>query len=63
MSENSMNQPLVKAKPVSLEIRIAELRDRKPVDLNHGEGLLLQGIAAASLREQRLTGDQIALED
>ncbi|MBO9435957.1 hypothetical protein J7394_17180 [Ruegeria sp. R13_0] len=45
-----------------MDQRIAELRDRKPIDLNHGEGLMLQGIAAASLREQRLAG-QIVLED
>lgn len=48
--------------PVSLDQRIAELRVRKPIDLNHGEALLLQGMATASLREQRLAGDQIALD-
>ncbi|NVO55328.1 hypothetical protein HW561_05940 [Rhodobacteraceae bacterium B1Z28] len=61
MSKNSKKQPLVKYVP--LERRIAELRAKKPVDLNHGEALLLQGMAAASLREQRLTEDRIALED
>ncbi|WP_298934965.1 hypothetical protein [uncultured Ruegeria sp.] len=48
---------------VSLDQRIAELRDRKPVDLNHGEALLLQGIATASWREPRLAKDHFALED
>lgn len=62
MSEHVLKQPASRGRQVSLDQRIAELRDRKPVDLNHGEGLMLQGIAAASLREQRLTGE-IALED
>lgn len=63
MSEISVNQSMVRALPVSLDQRIAELRARQPVDLNHGDALLLQGMAAASLREQRLTEDRIALED
>ncbi len=62
MSEHVVKQPALRGRQVSLDQRIAELRDRKPIDLNHGEGLMLQGIAAASLREQRLTGE-IALED
>ena len=62
MSEHVLKQPASRGRQVSLDLRIEELRNRKPVDLNHGEGLMLQGIAAASLREQRLTGE-IALED
>ncbi|WP_425082757.1 hypothetical protein [Ruegeria profundi] len=62
MSEHVLKHPASRGRQVSLDQRIAELRNRKPVDLNHGEGLMLQGIAAASLREQRLAG-QIAPED
>ncbi len=45
-------QPLVGPRKDRLDQRIEELRARKPVDLNHGEALLLQGIASASLRKQ-----------
>ncbi len=62
MSEHVLKQPALRGRQVSLDLRIEELRNRKPIDLNHGEGLMLQGIAAASLREQRLAG-QIVLED
>ncbi len=62
MLEKSQALPVSKRNWLSLEQRIAQLRDRKPVDLNHGEGLMLQGIATASLREQRLAG-QISLDD
>ncbi len=62
MSEHVLKQLALRGRQVSSDLRIAELRERKPVDLNHGEGLMLQGIAAASLREQRLAG-QIVLED
>lgn len=62
MLDQSQKQPVYGRKWVSLEQRIAQLRDRKPIDLNHGEGLMLQGIATASLREQRLVG-QITLDD
>ncbi len=62
MSKHVLKQPASRGRQVSLDQRIAELRDRKPIDLNHGEGLMLQGIAVASLREQRLAG-QIVLED
>lgn len=46
----------------TLDQRIADLRDRKPRYVNHGETLLLQGIASASFRAQRLTGDKIELQ-
>ncbi len=62
MSEQMPQRPVMVRK-TSLDQRIAELRAREPVDLNHGEALLLQGIASASLREQRLAGERIALED
>ncbi|WP_108858581.1 hypothetical protein [Ruegeria sp. Alg231-54] len=50
-------------KPLALSQRIEELRARPPEYINHGEALLLQGIAAASLREQVLTEDRISLDD
>lgn len=62
MSEQMQKLPITRGQWVSLEQRIAQLREKKPVDLNHGEGLMLQGIATASLREQQLAG-QISLED
>ena len=62
MSEQMKKLPIPRGKWVSLEQRIAQLREQKPVDVNHGEGLMLQGIATASLREQRLSG-QISLEE
>ncbi len=62
MSEHVLKQTALRGRQVSLDQRVAELRDRKPIDLNHGEGLMLQGIAAASLREQQLAG-QMVLED
>ena len=49
--------------PCALQQRIDELRERQPVDLCHGESLMLQGLAQASFREQRLATDQIALRD
>lgn len=45
-----------------MDQRIEELRARKPVDINHGDALLLQGIASASLREQRIVPDRIDLD-
>lgn len=50
------------AEKLPLDQRIARLRGRKPVDINHGEALLLQGLAEASLREQRLAGAQVSLD-
>ncbi|GAA6158059.1 MULTISPECIES: hypothetical protein [Ruegeria] len=50
-------------RPLSLSQRIEDLRTRKPEYLNHGEALLMQGIATASLRQQVLAGDFISLED
>jgi len=50
-------------RPVSLNQRIADLQARKPEYINHGEALLLQRTAAASLREQMLTGDRISLDE
>ncbi|WP_170608673.1 hypothetical protein [Ruegeria arenilitoris] len=46
----------------SLDKRIAKLRAKKPVDLNHGEALLLQGIASSSLREQRIAAGKVHLD-
>ncbi len=50
-------------RPLSMSQRLEDLRTRKPQYLNHGEALLLQGIAAASLREQVLTEERVSLED
>jgi len=61
MTDKRTNLP--STRPVSMDQRIAELRLRRPVDLSHGEALLLQGMATASLREQRLCEDRIALDD
>lgn len=52
-------QPLAGPRKASLDQRIEELRARQPIDLNHGEALMLQGIASASLREQRITSDRL----
>ncbi|UUV07667.1 MULTISPECIES: hypothetical protein [Ruegeria] len=43
--------------------RIEELRSREPEYLTHGDTLMLQGMAATSLREQRLSGNRIRLDD
>ncbi len=49
--------------PVSPDQRVADLQARKPEYINHGQALLLQQTAAASLREQFLTGDRIWIKD
>nr|WP_170614969.1 hypothetical protein [uncultured Ruegeria sp.] len=48
---------------VTIDQRIAELQARPPVYINHGEALLIQGMATASFREQRLSGNRILLDD
>lgn len=50
-------------RPLSLNQRIADLQARKPEYINHGEALLLQRTAAASLREQVLPDDHISFDD
>ncbi len=55
-------KPLTAALKTTLAQRIEELRTRKPVDINHGEALLLQGMAAASLRKQSITPGKIDLD-
>ncbi|WP_170760037.1 hypothetical protein [Ruegeria lacuscaerulensis] len=50
-------------RPLSLTQRIADLQARKPEYINHGQALLLQRTAAASLREQVLADDRISLGD
>lgn len=57
MSENAAKQPCAQQQ------RIDALRERQPADLCHGETLMLQGLAQASFREQRLATDQITLKD
>ncbi|WP_170463594.1 hypothetical protein [Ruegeria arenilitoris] len=50
-------------RPLAVSQRVEELRARPPQFINHGEALLLQGIAVASLREQVLAEDRISLDD
>ncbi|MGV6804539.1 MAG: hypothetical protein ACWA49_10060 [Ruegeria sp.] len=47
----------------SLDRRIEELRNRPATYLNHGEALMLQGMATASLRQQKIVGNKIALDN
>ncbi|EEE36680.1 hypothetical protein RKLH11_513 [Rhodobacteraceae bacterium KLH11] len=54
-------RPATVTRKVTLDQRIEELRARKPADLNHGEALLLQGMAMASLRKQCIAQDKIDL--
>ncbi|KIC42800.1 hypothetical protein RA27_05520 [Ruegeria sp. ANG-R] len=63
MSDRSATfaKPLTAARKTTLDQRIEELRAREPVDINHGEAILLQGIATASLRKQRIAQDKITL--
>ncbi len=56
------DKPLKTRNP-ALAQRVEALRNRPPADLGHGEALMLQGMAAASLRPQRITGDRIRLDD
>ncbi|MGI9369096.1 MAG: hypothetical protein ACR2O2_09680 [Ruegeria sp.] len=67
MSEHPIKMPyglvpavVVNSGPVNQ--RVAELRMREPADINHGEALMLQGLAASSLREQRLPEAKIKLD-
>ncbi len=67
MSEISIKMPFglvpaVVANSGHVSPRVAELRMREPVDINHGEALMLQGLAASSLREQRLPDAKIKLD-
>jgi len=62
MSDKSIHTSQLQ-NPSSLNQRIADLQARKPEYINHGEALLLQSTAAASLREQFLAGDRSWLED
>jgi hypothetical protein len=63
MSTESTRQKATGPNPATLAQRIEELRNREPVYVSHGDTLMLQGMAATSLREQRLTGNRIRLED
>ena len=48
---------------MALPQRIAALRAKKPEYINRGQAILLQGVAASSLREQTLTETRISLSD
>ncbi len=63
MSKDAKKRPTAGVSSVSLALRIEELRGRAPVYVSHGEALMLQGMATASFRTQRLTEDRISLED
>ena len=54
MSETMRKHPCVGEVKWSLEQRIAQLRDRKPVYLNHSEVVEMQNLAAASFQEHPL---------
>jgi len=47
----------------ALARRIENLRNRPTDYIGHGEALLLQGIATASLRAQHIAGTKITLDD
>ena len=53
----------VETRRPSMEQRIEELRNKPATYINHGEALMLQGMAAASLRPQRIVEGKIALDD
>ncbi len=63
MSIETTRQRTTSLTPISLAQRIEELRNREPVYVTHGDTLMLQGMAATSLREQRLSGNLIRLDD
>ncbi|WP_162896771.1 hypothetical protein [Ruegeria sp. AD91A] len=63
MSIEVSKQRATDVRSISLAQRIEELRSREPVYLTHGDTLMLQGMAATSLREQRLSGNRIRLDD
>ncbi|WP_299637719.1 hypothetical protein [uncultured Ruegeria sp.] len=63
MSIEVSKQRTTDVRSISLAQRIEELRRREPVYLTHGDTLMLQGMAATSLREQRLSGNRIRLDD
>ncbi|NOD67338.1 hypothetical protein [Ruegeria sp. HKCCD7303] len=63
MSKNAKKRPTAVVSSVTLAQRIEELRGRAPVYVSHGEALMLQGMATASFRVQRLTEERIRLED
>lgn len=62
MSETMQKQPCLGEVKGSLEQRIAQLRDRKPVYLNHSEVVEMQNLAAASFQEHPLAV-QLTAED
>ncbi|WP_299946178.1 hypothetical protein [uncultured Ruegeria sp.] len=55
-------KPLSATRKSTLDQRIEELRMRGPVYINHGEAILLQGTAAASLRKQCIAQAKIDLD-
>lgn len=55
-------KPIAGPRKATLDQRIAELRVKQTTYINHGEALLLQGTATASLREQRLVDGKFDLE-
>ncbi|MCA0906676.1 hypothetical protein LCM27_09740 [Ruegeria marisrubri] len=63
MSREATMRKMPGSSPVSLAQRIEDLRNREPSYVTHGDTLMLQGMAATSLREQRLSGNLIRLDD
>ena len=62
MSETMQKQPCAGAVKGSLEQRIAQLRDRRPVYLNDSQVVEMQSLATTSFQEHPLAV-QIATED
>ncbi|WP_171129581.1 MULTISPECIES: hypothetical protein [unclassified Ruegeria] len=55
-------EPRLGRRKKTMEARIEELRNRAPTDINHGQALMLQGMANASLRAQTLSSNKIQLD-
>ncbi|WP_209833063.1 hypothetical protein [Ruegeria sp. HKCCE3926] len=63
MSNEATMRKMPGSSSVSLAQRIEDLRNREPSYVTHGDTLMLQGMAVTSLREQRLSGNLIRLDD
>ncbi|MDA7963255.1 hypothetical protein [Ruegeria sp.] len=55
-------KPLAGLRKTTLDQRIAELRSKKTTYVSHGEALLIQGTATASLRKQRIIDGKFDLD-
>lgn len=55
-------QPVKGPRKLTLDNRISQLRAKKPSYISRGEELLLQGVAASSLRAQRILDGKFNLD-